>query len=43
MLLRRTLARRYAAGETFEMQVEAPDLSEYLDWTWRIDNREGAD
>jgi protein arginine N-methyltransferase 1 len=43
MLLRRTPARRYDVGQTFSMQVEAPDLCEYLDWTWQIDDREGAD
>ena len=36
MLLYRTVARVYHVGETFEMQVEAPDLSEYHYWSWLI-------
>ena len=40
MLLYRTPVRIYRAGETFEMQVEVPDLSEHLGWAWQIDSRE---
>ena len=36
MLLYRTVARVYHVGETFEMQVEAPDLSEHHYWSWLI-------
>jgi protein arginine N-methyltransferase 1 len=36
MLLYRTAARVYRVGELFEMQVEAPDLSDYHYWSWRI-------
>jgi hypothetical protein len=36
MLLYRTAARVYRVGESFTMQVEAPDLSEPHDWSWRI-------
>jgi protein arginine N-methyltransferase 1 len=43
MLLYRTPARAYSAGDAFEMQIEVPDLSEYLGWTWKIENRESAD
>jgi protein arginine N-methyltransferase 1 len=42
MLLYRTPARPYRAGEIFKMQVEAPHLSEYLDWSWTIGRRECA-
>ena len=38
MLLYRTPVRIYRAGETFEMQVEVPDLSEHLGWAWQIDS-----
>ena len=37
MLLYRTLARTYRAGEIFSMKVEAPDLSDPLGWTWQIE------
>jgi protein arginine N-methyltransferase 1 len=36
MLLYRTAARAYCVGEIFEMQVEAPDLSDHYRWSWRI-------
>jgi protein arginine N-methyltransferase 1 len=36
MLLYRTRALKYRAGEIFEMQVEAPNLSEYHYWSWQI-------
>lgn len=36
ILLYRTPARICRVGEIFGMQVEAPELSEYLDWTWKI-------
>ena len=36
MLLYRTPARVYRAGDIFEMQVEAPDLSEHRAWSWQI-------
>jgi protein arginine N-methyltransferase 1 len=36
MLLYRTAARVYRVGETFEMQVETPDLSEHHYWSWQI-------
>jgi protein arginine N-methyltransferase 1 len=36
MLLYRTAAEVYRAGEIFEMHVEAPDLSEPHYWSWRI-------
>jgi len=36
MLLYRTAARMYRVGEIFEMQVEAPDLSDHYCWAWRI-------
>jgi precorrin-6B methylase 2 len=42
MLLYRTPARFYRAGQIFEMQVEAPDLSEHIDWSWTIDGQENA-
>lgn len=38
MLLYRTPVRIYRAGETFEMQVEVPDLSEHVGWAWQIDS-----
>jgi type I protein arginine methyltransferase len=37
MLLYRTPARIYRAGEIFGMQVEVPDLSEHRGWSWQID------
>jgi len=37
MLLYRTPARIYRAGEIFGMQVEVPELSEHRGWTWQID------
>ena len=36
MLLYRTLARTYRAGEIFSMSVEAPDLSDPFGWTWQM-------
>ncbi len=36
MLLYRTPARLYREGEIFSMQVEAPELSEHLGWSWHI-------
>jgi hypothetical protein len=36
MLLYRTPARVYDAGEVFDMRVEVPDLSEHLVWRWQI-------
>jgi protein arginine N-methyltransferase 1 len=36
MLLYRTPARIYDAGEVFDMKVEVPDLSEHLGWSWQI-------
>lgn len=37
MLLYRTPARIYRAGEIFGMQVEVPELSEHRGWSWQID------
>jgi len=42
MLLYRTPVRIYRARETFNLQVEAHQLSEYLDWTWKIAGAESA-
>jgi hypothetical protein len=42
MLLYRTPAGIYDAGETFAMQVEVPDLSEHRGWSWQIEPQEGA-
>lgn len=42
MLLYRTPVRNYRAGEIFEMQVEIPDLSEHLGWSWQIDIQKSA-
>lgn len=36
MLFYRTAARPYRIGESFELQVEAPNLSEPHSWSWRI-------
>jgi protein arginine N-methyltransferase 1 len=36
MLLYRTPARIYDAGEMFDMQVKVPDLCEHLGWSWQI-------
>jgi hypothetical protein len=36
MLLYRTPARIYEAGEVFDMKVKVPELSEHLGWSWRI-------
>ena len=43
MLLYRTPGRTCRAGEIFEMQVEVPDLSDYLCWSWQIDIQNSAD
>ena len=40
MLLYRTPACTCDAGEIFELQVEVPDLSDYLGWKWRVDRRQ---
>jgi protein arginine N-methyltransferase 1 len=42
MLLYRTPARIYRAFESFEMQVEAPDLSDHRGWSWQIGCQESA-
>jgi protein arginine N-methyltransferase 1 len=42
MLLYRTPARIYRAGEIFDMQVEVPDLSEHRGWSWQVDTRKSA-
>jgi protein arginine N-methyltransferase 1 len=42
MLLYRTPVRRCSAGEMFTMQVEVPDLSEHLSWSWKIVSHEKA-
>jgi protein arginine N-methyltransferase 1 len=39
MPLYRTLALDCSPGEIFTMQVETPDLANYLDWTWNIGSR----
>ena len=36
MLLYRTPARGYDVGDSFNMQVEIPDLSDHLGWSWQI-------
>ena len=36
MLLYRTPLCIHRAGETFEVQVEVPDLSEHLGWSWQV-------
>jgi protein arginine N-methyltransferase 1 len=36
MLLYRTRANAYRPGEVFATEVEVPDLSEHLEWTWHI-------
>ena len=38
MLLYRTFARIYRAGETFSLKIEAPDLSDYHVWAWQTDS-----
>jgi protein arginine N-methyltransferase 1 len=42
MVLYRTHARVCGAGEIFEMEVEVPELSEHLSWSWRIDIHKSA-
>jgi 2-polyprenyl-3-methyl-5-hydroxy-6-metoxy-1,4-benzoquinol methylase len=42
MLLYRIPARNYRVGEIFEMQVEAPDLSDHRGWSWQIDMQKSA-
>jgi protein arginine N-methyltransferase 1 len=36
MLLYRTVSRDYRAGEIFQLEIEVPDVSEHLDWSWQI-------
>ena len=43
MLLYRTPARTYDAGEIFAMQVEVPELSEHRGWSWQIDMPKSGD
>jgi protein arginine N-methyltransferase 1 len=42
MLLYRTPARLYGVGEIFQMQVELPELSEHLCWSWTIGGQDNA-
>lgn len=42
MFLYRTPARLYDIGEIFQMQVELPELSEHLCWSWRIGGQADA-
>jgi len=42
MLLYRIPARACRVGDTFELDVEAHDLAEHCDWSWRIDIHDGT-
>ena len=42
MLLYRTPARTYRAGDIFEMEVEVPDLADHRGWSWQIDVQKSA-
>jgi predicted RNA methylase len=42
MLLYRTPALNCQVGDIFELGVEAHDLVEYCDWSWRIDIHDGT-
>jgi protein arginine N-methyltransferase 1 len=36
ILFYRTPARAYLPGQDFTLEVEVPELSDYLEWSWRI-------
>ena len=36
MLFYRTPARAYQPGQIFSLDVEVPDLSDYLEWSWHV-------
>lgn len=43
MLLYRTPMQAYRPGEVFALEVEVPDLSDYLEWSWHIGAQVGGD